>query len=62
VPELRQVAWPDKLKTGPIDKYDGSSNPKEYIQVNHTVIKATEGVDQVKANYLSMTLFGAARS
>jgi hypothetical protein len=28
---LRQVRWPDKFKTGNIDRYDGSSNPEEFI-------------------------------
>jgi hypothetical protein len=28
---LRQDRWPDKFKTVNIDKYDGSSNPKEFI-------------------------------
>jgi hypothetical protein len=27
-PGLRQVAWYDKFKPGPIDKYDGFSNPE----------------------------------
>jgi hypothetical protein len=39
--ELRQVAWPNKSKDGPIDKYDDSSNPEEFIQVYHMVIEAT---------------------
>jgi hypothetical protein len=59
---LRQVVWPDKFKPGHIDKYDGSSNPEEFIQVYHIVIKAIGGDNRVKANYLPMTLFGAARS
>jgi hypothetical protein len=25
--------WPAKFKAGHIDRYDGSSNPEEYIQV-----------------------------
>jgi hypothetical protein len=44
---LRQVAWSDKFK--PIDKYNGSSNPEEFIQVYHTVIEAAGRDDQVKA-------------
>jgi hypothetical protein len=28
---LRQVRWPDKFKIGNIDRYDGSSNPEEFI-------------------------------
>jgi hypothetical protein len=53
--ELRQVAWPNKFKPGPIDKYDSSSNPEEFIQVYHMVIKSAGNDDQVKANYLPMT-------
>jgi hypothetical protein len=59
---LRQVAWPDKFKPGPINKYGGSSNPEEFIQVYHTVIDATGGDDRVKVNYLPMTFTGVARS
>jgi hypothetical protein len=33
VGSLRQVLWPDKFKTGNIDRYDGFSNPKEFIQL-----------------------------
>jgi hypothetical protein len=54
--------WLDKFKPGSIDKYDGSSNLEEFIQVYHTIIEAAEGDDRLKANYLLMTLFGAARS
>jgi hypothetical protein len=61
-PELKEVAWPDKFKPGPIDKYDDSNNPDEFIQVYHTVIEATEGDDRVKANYLPIALSGAVRS
>jgi hypothetical protein len=28
---LRQVVCPEKFKAGHIDKYDGSSNPEEFI-------------------------------
>jgi hypothetical protein len=61
-PSLRQVVWPEKFKAAHINKYDGSRNHKEFIQVYHTVIEATRGDDQIKANYLSTTLFGAVRS
>jgi hypothetical protein len=58
---LRQVRWLDKFKTGNIDRYDGSSNPKKFIQVYQTVIEAVEGDDWVKANFLPISLTGAAR-
>jgi hypothetical protein len=59
---LRQVAWPEKFNPGSIDKYDGSSNPEEFIQVYHMVIEAAEGDDRVKANYLLTALSDVARS
>jgi hypothetical protein len=53
---------PEKFKARHIDKYDGSSNPKEFIQVYHIVIKAMGGDDRVKANYLPTTLSDVTRS
>jgi hypothetical protein len=53
---------PDKFKTANIDRYDGSSNPEEFIQVYQIVIKATGGDDRVNANFLPTVLAGAARS
>jgi hypothetical protein len=32
-PSLKQVVWSEKFKAGHIDKYDGSSNLEEFIQV-----------------------------
>jgi hypothetical protein len=59
---LRDVQWSAKFKADHIDQYDGTSNPEEFIQVYQTVIKAAGGDDRVKANFLHMTLTGAARS
>jgi hypothetical protein len=61
-PGLRQVTWPNNFKPGPINKYDGSSNPEEFIQAYHMVIEATGGDNLVKTNYLPTTLIGVARS
>jgi hypothetical protein len=49
------------FKARHIDKYDGSSNPEEFIQVYHMAIKAIGGNDRVKANYLPTALSGVAR-
>jgi hypothetical protein len=57
-----QVVWLEKFKAGHINKYDGSSNPEEFIQVYHTIIEVTRGDDRVKANYLPMALAGTTRS
>jgi hypothetical protein len=59
---LRDVRWTNNFKIGCIDKYDGSSNPEEFIQVYQTVIEATGGHDRVKAKYLPMALSDMARS
>jgi hypothetical protein len=59
---LRQVRWSDKFKTGDIDRYDGSINRKEFIQVYQTVIEAVVGDDQVKANFLPTASTGTTRS
>jgi hypothetical protein len=59
---LRQVQWPDKFKTGNINRYDSSSNPEEFIQGYQTIVEAVGGDDRVKTNFLPMTLTGAASS
>jgi hypothetical protein len=61
VPPLKPVIWPEKFKARHINKYDGSSNPEEFIEVYHTVIEAVGGDNRVKANYLPMILSGVAR-
>jgi hypothetical protein len=61
-PSLRQDVWPEKFKAGHIDKYDGSNNSEEFIQVYHTVIEATGGDDQVNANYMPAVLSSTVRS
>jgi hypothetical protein len=59
---LREVRWPTKFKAGHIDQYDSSNNPEEFIQIYQTITEAAGGDDRVKANFLHMTLCGAARS
>jgi hypothetical protein len=59
---LRQVWCPDKFKTSNIDRYDGSSNPEEFIQVYLTIIETARGDDWVKVNFLPTTLIDVARS
>jgi hypothetical protein len=47
---------------GHIDQDDGSNNTEKFIQVYQIVIEDANGDDQVKDNFLHMTLTGAARS
>jgi hypothetical protein len=57
-----QASCTRKFKPGPIDKYDDSSNPEEFIEVYHRVIEAAGGDDRVKSNYLPTALSDVARS
>jgi hypothetical protein len=61
-PELKQVAWSDRFRPRPIDKYDRSSKPQKFIQMYHTIIEGVGGDDRVKANYLPTALSVAVRS
>ena len=47
---------PLKFKPGPIEKYDDTTNPREWIQIYSMVIKAVYGDDYVKANHLPTVL------
>jgi hypothetical protein len=58
---LKQVIWSEKFKAGHIDKYDGSNNLEEFIQVYHTVIEVIRGDDWITANYLPATLSSVVR-
>ena len=55
-PNLWRVIWPRKFKPGPIEKYDGTTNPKEWIIIYSMVIEAAYGANYVKANHLPSVL------
>jgi hypothetical protein len=59
---LRRVEWPTKFRPDIPEKYDGTINPKEFLQIYTTGIQATGGVPQVMANYFHMALRGTTRS
>jgi hypothetical protein len=61
VASLRNVRWPPKFRTNLTEKYDGSINPSEFLQIYTTIIVAAGGDDRVMANYFPMTLKGQAR-
>jgi hypothetical protein len=56
---LKEVRPLDKFKADNIDRYDGSNNPEEFIQVYLTVIEATGGDNRIKANFLPVALTDA---
>jgi hypothetical protein len=49
---LKSVHWPLNLKPSGIEKYDGSTNPAEWLEVYQLAIKAVGGDSYVLANYL----------
>jgi hypothetical protein len=59
---LHAVAWPSKFRPHRPEKYDGSTNPSEFLQVYITAITAAEGNDAVMASYFHVALTGPART
>jgi hypothetical protein len=59
---LRAVAWPSKFRPPLPKKYDGSTNPSEFLQVYITAITAAGGNDAVMASYFHVALTGPART
>jgi hypothetical protein len=62
VDHLRAVAWPSKFWPHLPEKYDGSTNPSEFLQVYITAITATGGNGAVMASYFHVALTGPART
>nr|ABA96681.1 retrotransposon protein, putative, unclassified [Oryza sativa Japonica Group] len=61
VASLRNVRWPLRFRPTITEKYDGSVNPAEFLQVYTTGIEAAGGDDRVMANFFPMALKGQAR-
>jgi hypothetical protein len=59
---LRAVAWPSKFRPHLPEKYNGSTNPSEFLQVYITAITAAGGNDAVMASYFHVALTGPART
>jgi hypothetical protein len=56
------VRWPEKFRPRAIEKYDGSTNPEEFMQVYSTILYAAGVDDNALANYLPAALKGSGRS
>nr|CAH67804.1 OSIGBa0132E09-OSIGBa0108L24.18 [Oryza sativa] len=61
VASLRNVRWPPRFRPTIAEKYDGSVNPAEFLQVYTTGIEAAGGDDRVMANFFPMAMKGQAR-
>jgi hypothetical protein len=57
---LRATTWPSKFRPHLPEKYDGTSNPSEYLQVYVTAITAAGGDTTVMATYFHVALSGLA--
>jgi hypothetical protein len=59
---LRAVSWPPKFRPHLPEKYNGTSNPSEFLQVYVTAITAAGGNIAVMATYFHVTLSGPVRT
>jgi hypothetical protein len=57
---LRAVSWPSKFRPHLPEKYDGTSNPSEFLQVYVIAITAAGGNTAVMATYFHVALSGPA--
>jgi hypothetical protein len=61
-PHLRMVVWPRKFRPHLPEKYDGTVNPAEFLQIYSTSILVDGGDEAIMANYFPVALTGTARS
>jgi hypothetical protein len=59
---LRATLWPPKFRPYLPEKYDGTSNPSEFLQVYVTAITTAGGNTAVMATYFHVALSGPART
>jgi hypothetical protein len=62
VDHLRAASWPSKFRPHLPKKYDGTSNPSEFLQVYVTAITAAGGNTAVMATYFHVALSGPAQT
>jgi hypothetical protein len=59
---LRAASWPPKFRPHLPEKYDGTSNPSEFLQVYVTAITTAGGNTAVMATYFHVALSGPTRT
>jgi hypothetical protein len=59
---LRAATWPSKFRPHLLKKYDGMSNPSEFLQVYVTAITTAGGDTVVMATYFHVALSGPVRT
>ena len=60
--DLRHVTWPHKFRLELAQRYNGSGNPVEFLQLYTIGIQVLGGDDRVMANWFPMALKEPARS
>jgi hypothetical protein len=56
------VVWPPKFRLYLPEKYDGTVNPIEFLQIYSTSILTAGENEAIMANYFPIALMGTARS
>jgi hypothetical protein len=59
---FRAATWSSKFRPHLSEKYDGTSNPSEFLQVYVTAITAAGGDTSVMVTYFHVALSGPART
>jgi hypothetical protein len=59
---LRKVLLTPNFKSSVINKYDGSTNPPEWLEVYQLAIEVAGGDLYIMANYLPSSLSSSART
>jgi hypothetical protein len=59
---LRTATWPSKFRPHLPEKYDGMSNPSEFLQVYVTAITTAGGDTTIMATYFHVALSGPAQT
>jgi hypothetical protein len=60
--DLKRARWPLNFKPSGIERYDGSTNPAEWLEVYQLAIEATGGDSYVISKYLPVCLSSSART
>jgi hypothetical protein len=60
--QQRYVVWPDKFRPDISVRYDGTSNPVEFLQLYVVAVQAARGDQHVMANWFPMALKDAPRT
>jgi hypothetical protein len=60
--DLKRVCWPLNFKPSGIEKFDGCTNPAEWLEVYQLTIKVTGGDSYIMANYLPVYLSSSTKA